>query len=345
MSRAFPGEGPHGRAVAGWGAGPPQYHRGMTSFLEKLSSKFINPVPHMRATGLRIDDIGPSRGTMSLPARPEWLGDPTRGLMHPGALTVLADSACGLAVGAAIQKKAPYATLDLRMDYLRSAGPELDTHCAAECYRLARHVAFVRADVWQERRDEPIPPAQATFMMSTAATRRPDAAPAADNLIVPGAPMPPEAPPGAEAAAAPWTPPAASDAIDIGQPLPYVEFLGIRRAPGSPTLFRLPFQDKLIGNPMLPALHGGVVAGFAETAATLHLIVHLKGAKFPKSVDFSIDYLRSGRPQETFASSEIVRVGSRVALVQTRCWQRSPDYPIAVTRAHFLLTDPEDSSE
>ena len=315
----------------------------MTPFIESASRSFIDAVPHMRATGLRIEEIGRSRGTMTLPARPEWLGDPTRGLMHPGALTVLADSACGLAVGASIKTIAPYATLDLRMDYLRSAGPELDTRCAAECYRLTRNVAFVRADVWQERRDEPIATAQATFMMSTAVGRRPEGTPAAGgNPAVPGVPVAPEAPSGADAVAVPWVPPAASQTIDIDQSLPYVEFLGIRQAPGAPTLFRLPFQDKLVGNPVLPALHGGVVAGFAETAATLHLIVHLKGAKFPKSVDFSIDYLRSGRPQETFASSEIVRVGSRVALVQTRCWQRSPDYPIAVTRAHFLLTDPED---
>ena len=103
----------------------------------------------------------------------------------------------------------------------------------------------------------------------------------------------------------------------------------------------LPYQDKLIGNPYLPALHGGVVAGFAETAALLHLIGTLRGEKQPKGIDFSIDYLRAGRPEETFASCELVRVGSRVALVQVRCWQRSPDYPITVARGHFLLTATE----
>ena len=113
-------------------------------------------------------------------------------------------------------------------------------------------------------------------------------------------------------------------------------FLLIAPDVGPPPL--LPFQDKLVGNPVLPALHGGVVAGFAETAATLHLILHLKGAKFPKSIDFSIDYLRSGRPVESFASCEVVRVGSRVALVQVRCWQQTPHEPIAVARGHFLLT-------
>jgi uncharacterized protein (TIGR00369 family) len=127
-----------------------------------------------------------------------------------------------------------------------------------------------------------------------------------------------------------------------GVTIPYVEYLGIRAAAGAePPLFRLPYQEKLIGNPHLPALHGGVVAGFAETAATLHLIRTLQGAKFPKSIDFAIDYLRAGRPVETFAACEVVRVGSRVALVQVRCWQKGPELPIAVCRGHFLLTVPD----
>jgi hypothetical protein len=33
----------------------------------------------------------------------------------------------------------------------------------------------------------------------------------------------------------------------------------------------LPFDDKLIGNPMLPALHGGVTAAFLEVAAIIEL--------------------------------------------------------------------------
>ena len=83
-----------------------------------------------------------------------------------------------------------------------------------------------------------------------------------------------------------------------------------------------------------------MVAGFAETAATLHLIRTLRGAKFPKSIDFAIDYLRSGRPVETYAACEVLRVGSRVALVQVRCWQKSPEQPITIARGHFLLTEP-----
>ena len=300
----------------------------MSSLLEDLNRKFVSRTPHMREIGARITAVAPSRGSMTLPARPEWVGDPLRGQLHPGALTVLADSACGLAVGAALKERAPYATLDLRMDYLRPAGPELDVHCDAHCFRLTRNVAFVRGEVYQADREQPIAVAQASFMLSTAGGKRPTADATAD----------PSPRPAAEDSA--WQPPDGSEPVLAGTTIPYVEYLGIRAASqAEPPLFRLPYQEKLIGNPHLPALHGGVIAGFSETAATLHLIRTLRGAKFPKSIDFSIDYLRAGRPEETYATCELVRVGSRVALVQVRCWQsRGPEHPIAVSRGHFLLT-------
>ena len=205
----------------------------------------------MREIGARITAVAPSRGSMTLPARPEWVGDPLRGQLHPGALTVLADSACGLAVGAALKERAPYATLDLRMDYLRPAGPEADVHCDAHCFRLTRNVAFVRGEVYQADREQPIAVAQASFMLSTPGGKRPTADAAAD----------PSPRPEAEDSA--WQPPDGSEPVLAGTTIPYVEYLGIRAASqAEPPLFRLPYQEKLIGNPHLPALHGGVIAGF-----------------------------------------------------------------------------------
>ena len=189
-------------------------------------------------------------------------------------LTVLADSACGLAVGAALTERMPYATLDLRMDYLRPAGPEHEVFCEAHCYRVTRSVAFVRAEVWQQDRSQPIATAQATFMLSTpAGTRR------SKDPIVPTGPV--------GATPLEWTPPAASAPVRTRQPIPYVDYLGVRVADDGPEpLYRMPYQQKLIGNPYLPALHGGVIAGFAETAAMLHLAHTLQGASCPRASTF-----------------------------------------------------------
>jgi uncharacterized protein (TIGR00369 family) len=300
--------------------------------LDKLTRRYVDRTPHMRDIGMRVSGVAHGMGGMTLPARPDWIGDPVRGVMHPGPITVLADSACGLAVGTAIDTRIPYATLDLRMDYLRPGGPDHDVHCEAHVHRLTRSVAFIRADVWQQDRSQPIAVAQAAFMLSTPAGTRP----ASPGSIAPAAAAP-------EPPLPAWQAPADSAPVMPEAPVPYLRYLGLRQSIGADgrPLWRMPYQEKIIGNPHLPALHGGVIAGFAESAAILHLADTLRGSKLPKSIDFAIDYLRAGRPEESFASCEVVRQGARVAMVLVRCWQRSPDYPIAVCRGHFLLTDPQ----
>jgi len=300
----------------------------MTDLLEKLRQTYVNGTPHMRDIGLEIVAVDQARGTLMLPPRADWMGDPQRERMHAGPLIVLADSACGIAVGAALQSRhITYATLDLRLDWLRPASPFRPTYSEAHCYRLSRSVAFIRAEVWQDDRAQPVASAQSAFMLGTPSRAR-------ESTRAPG-----ERTTEARVTDTPaWQPPRDDVAPLSGMSIPYVQYLGIRVAPDPQTpVFRMPFHPRLIGNPNLPALHGGVVAGFAETAALLQLMQSLQGARQPKAIDFSIDYLRSGRPQECFAQCEVVRLGGRVALVTVRVWQGDPDKPIAVARGHFLL--------
>lgn len=137
----------------------------------------------------------------------------------------------------------------------------------------------------------------------------------------------------------------------LRQRVPYSAFLDVQvtLADGVPRC-RLPFRQTLIGNSVLPALHGGVVAGFMENAALLHLLLLLDESKVPKSVDFSIDYLRSANAADLWAQCEVARQGRRVAQVQIRCWQDEPGHPgrtreVALARAHFLLGSPADDAE
>ena len=121
--------------------------------------------------------------------------------------------------------------------------------------------------------------------------------------------------------------------------VPYIRWLGIgfdRR--GDELTAVLPFDEKLIGNPMLPALHGGVLAGFGETAMILHLMDTVPGIPdAPRSVDFAIAYMRSAKPVDTFAQCTTVRQGNRVALAQVSIWQDDPQRPVANARGHFLM--------
>lgn len=137
----------------------------------------------------------------------------------------------------------------------------------------------------------------------------------------------------------------------LWQRVPYAAFLDVQvTMEQNLPRFRLPFRPSLIGNTVLPALHGGVVAGFMENAALLHLLLLLDESKVPKSIDFSIDYLRSANAADSYATCEVARQGRRVAQVQIRCWQDEKGHAgrtrdVARARAHFLLGNSGDPSE
>ena len=135
---------------------------------------------------------------------------------------------------------------------------------------------------------------------------------------------------------------AARDYAPLISLMPYARFLGvcIIEADGKPRS-HLPYRPSLIGNTSIPALHGGVTAAFMENAALLQLLLTLEEDRVPKSVDFTIDYLKPGRPEDSYADCEISRAGQRVAQVAIRCWQRAPDQIIAIARGHFLLSSTE----
>lgn len=138
--------------------------------------------------------------------------------------------------------------------------------------------------------------------------------------------------------------------------VPYMTYLGVsfdRR--GDELTALLPFDDKLIGNPFLPAIHGGVTAAFLEITAMItlswsYLWPEIESGRLdpdtltagtlprlPKTIDFTVDYLRSGLPRDAYARARVTRSGRRYASVHTQAWQDNRDRPIAQATAHFLM--------
>ena len=120
--------------------------------------------------------------------------------------------------------------------------------------------------------------------------------------------------------------------------IPYAGLIGMEcMRMGDELIFRLPASQDNIGNPTLPALHGGVIAGFMEHAAMLHLLINMGIPYFPKIIDFSIDYLRAGHYRDTYAQCQVWRQGKRVANVSITAWQTTQSEPTATARAHFKI--------
>lgn len=138
--------------------------------------------------------------------------------------------------------------------------------------------------------------------------------------------------------------------------VPYNQLIGVGfDRLGDELTGRLPYQDILIGNPSLPALHGGVTGSFLEITALMQLawdevlarmeqggeaasrIAAGNFPPYPKTIGITIDYLRPGLPRETFARATVQKAGRRVANLHVEAWQDSRSRPIAMLRGNFLM--------
>lgn len=130
------------------------------------------------------------------------------------------------------------------------------------------------------------------------------------------------------------------DLAALIETIPYARYLGIRvDRKGTEITAVLPFARHLVGNPVLPALHGGVVGGFLETTAIMQVIFEVGAVELPRPIDINIDYLRSGRPVDTFARAVITKQGRRVINVHAHAWQEEHDRPIATLRGHMMVPE------
>jgi uncharacterized protein (TIGR00369 family) len=236
-------------------------------------------------------------------------------VLHGGAITALLDESCGMAVQLALDGPRTIATLDLRIDYQKPALVGLDVKAHAVCTRAARSVAFVQATAYQSSEDDPVATATSCFMIGSPRTNLsaewPSIAVPTPTLEVP-------------------------EARESEFPAsPFARCLGIRAQDDG--TWMMPFSPKIIGNPTLPAIHGGMTGAFLETTAIVGVTRDLGAAALPKPIGLTINYLRPGRAQDSYANVSIVKQGRRIVAFEARAWQDDPGKPIASAFGHFML--------
>jgi uncharacterized protein (TIGR00369 family) len=130
----------------------------------------------------------------------------------------------------------------------------------------------------------------------------------------------------------------AGDAAGMAELVPYARWLGLTWESDQARLRgKLAYTEMLVGNPILPALHGGALGALLESTAIMEVIWQRSSSVLPKTINITVDYLRSARPIDTWAEATITKSGRRVVSVRADAWQDDRDRLIATATAHFLV--------
>lgn len=139
-------------------------------------------------------------------------------------------------------------------------------------------------------------------------------------------------------------------AVAFEQYIPFNRWLGLRCLEILPGKVRveLPFREELIGNPEIPALHGGALSATLDTTGGLSVWSLARPMDRVSTIDLRIDYLRPGRSAPIVATAEVVRLGNQVGVSQLRAFHEGwEDKPVAAGMGVYSLrrTDDDEGPE
>lgn len=128
----------------------------------------------------------------------------------------------------------------------------------------------------------------------------------------------------------------------------FVQHLGMHFLKVEPgfVVMELPFQESLIGNPVIPALHGGAISSLVDTVGGACIWSKLALEDRVATLDLRVDYLRPGRPESLLAQGRLVRLGNRVGISDLKAYHpRAEDRPVALARAVYNIRRHRDREE
>ncbi len=127
---------------------------------------------------------------------------------------------------------------------------------------------------------------------------------------------------------------------EINRHIPYTQFVGLEIVEiGGEVYSVLRQRDSNIGNPRIPAVHGGVVGAALEHAAIVELFYATEPTQMPRIINITVDYLRPVLNRDLWLKASIVRLGRRIANVRCEGWQDTRSRLVAASHANFKLAN------
>lgn len=137
---------------------------GEAPFSQISPGALITASGHTGHLGLRYHAHGDVWLELSMPWREDLVGVPESGVIASGPIISLLDTVTSMAISVRHGAALSVATLDLRIDYMRTARTGATIIARGECYRITRSVAFVRGVAHDGDLDDPVAHAAGSFM-------------------------------------------------------------------------------------------------------------------------------------------------------------------------------------
>lgn len=120
--------------------------------------------------------------------------------------------------------------------------------------------------------------------------------------------------------------------------IPYAVSLGIMVLNEEEFSFKIPYQNKFIGNYILQAWHGGVLCSFLEISATLSAMKHSSLEKMPKVINVNYNFFRPAlAKKDLFVQNRLVKAGKRILHIEGAVYQDTLEKPCAILHSNFLI--------
>ena len=116
----------------------------------------------------------------------------------------------------------------------------------------------------------------------------------------------------------------------------FAKLLGTMMTQSGETFTLIP-SEELVGNPILPALHGGAIASFLELAAQLALSRALSPGRSSRLISVNLQFLAPVRLGAISTTPTLMRVGRRVAVVHAEGVDRERKKKLCLAQLEFAL--------
>ncbi|MBV1900900.1 MAG: PaaI family thioesterase [Kordiimonadaceae bacterium] len=291
--------------------------------------------PHALFSLFKLGDlkVGDNAVSGRLPFQQQFTGaSPNR--LARGWTTVVTDTLLGLAVFTRLKKARPIATVDLTIDFVAPPSEGADILCSAVCDEITGGIAFMSGELVDAVTGSRVANVSSKFVIKEALGEKKTSLNTGseknrnakqDREILPPPTMPEGVP--------------CQELEKLKTDNAYLKWL-------NPTSYSnerdgivaLEFQETYIGDPIVRAIHGGILANLLEvTASRAAALEQPEGFSHGKLLSQSVQYLRSTSALHSFATARVVRNGARLTTVDAIVWQHDKTKPAA--RGTFIFSN------